>query len=101
MFSNKYEGRYSYHLIKQSNQVSFCGKTLLTLIYMAFVTVEPEENNRLVAKLTLLFYHETSSTKTTQKPVFPELLPNQFTVYNRLHWEIIWRLVVTLSNILQ
>ena len=29
----------------------------------------------------MLLYHETSSTKTTQKLVSPEFLLNQFTVY--------------------
>ena len=41
---------------------------MLPLIYKVLVTVEAEENKRLVAQLQL--YHETSSTKTTQKLMF-------------------------------
>ena len=44
--------------------------------YHSFIRclLEAEENKRLVAQL--LLYHETSSTKTTQKLMFPEFLLN-------------------------
>ena len=41
---------------------------MLALIYKALVTVEAEENKRLVAQL--LLYHETSGTKMTLKLMF-------------------------------